>query len=164
MNNNHVDVATKYQVELNNKYSDYSKKGSNSGKNTTESILKIIQQQTNSSSKESEWLKINIKDLIPIMSDLINLFLSGFIFIYAYNWFNNNKMDISILLLLNQLYAYIKIKPDKNKLIKSDIIGIKSLILIFNHSLSLLLEFVCCWIIFNIDSVVFLPLLDPFLE
>lgn len=31
------------------------------------------------------------------MSDLINLFLSGFIFMYTYNWFNNKKMDISIL-------------------------------------------------------------------
>lgn len=42
-------------------------------------------------------IKINIKDLIPIMSDLINLFLSGFIFMYTYNWFNNKKTDISIL-------------------------------------------------------------------
>lgn len=40
---------------------------------------------------------ISLKDLIPIMSDLINLFLSGFIFIYTYNWLNNKKMDISIL-------------------------------------------------------------------
>lgn len=31
------------------------------------------------------------------MSDLINLFLSGFIFMHTYNWFNNKKMDISIL-------------------------------------------------------------------
>lgn len=42
-------------------------------------------------------IKISIKDLIPIMSDLINLFLSGFIFMYTYNWFNNKKTDISIL-------------------------------------------------------------------
>lgn len=42
-------------------------------------------------------IKISIKDLIPIMSDLINLFLSGFIFMYTYNWFNNKKIDISIL-------------------------------------------------------------------
>lgn len=41
--------------------------------------------------------RISIKDLIPIMSDLINLFLSGFIFMYVYNWFNNKKIDISIL-------------------------------------------------------------------
>ena len=31
------------------------------------------------------------------MSDLINLFLSGFIFMYTYNWFNNKKTDNSIL-------------------------------------------------------------------
>lgn len=42
-------------------------------------------------------IEINIKDLIPIMSDLINLFLSGFIFMYAYNWINNKKIDTSIL-------------------------------------------------------------------
>lgn len=42
-------------------------------------------------------IKISLKDLIPIMSDLINLFLSGFIFMYTYNWFNNKKTDISIL-------------------------------------------------------------------
>lgn len=40
---------------------------------------------------------ISIKDLIPIMSDLINLFLSGFIFMYVYNWLNNKNIDISIL-------------------------------------------------------------------
>ena len=42
-------------------------------------------------------IEINIIDLIPIISDLINLFLSGFIFIYTYNWFNKKKADISIL-------------------------------------------------------------------
>lgn len=55
MDNKKVDIATKYQVELNSKYSDYSKQGNNSGGNTTESILKIIQQQTNSNNnRESE--------------------------------------------------------------------------------------------------------------
>lgn len=42
-------------------------------------------------------IEINIIDLIPMISDLINLFLSGFIFMYTYNWFNNKKTDISIL-------------------------------------------------------------------
>lgn len=42
-------------------------------------------------------IKISIKDLIPILSDLINLFLSGFIFMYAYIWFNNKKIETSIL-------------------------------------------------------------------
>lgn len=54
MDNNRVDVATKYQVELNSKYSDYSKKGTNSNGNTAESILKIIQQQTNTTNKKGE--------------------------------------------------------------------------------------------------------------
>lgn len=54
MDRNQIDIATKYQVELNSKYSDYSKQGNNSGKNTTESILKIVQQQTGSNNKESE--------------------------------------------------------------------------------------------------------------
>lgn len=62
-------------------------------------------------------IKISIKDLIPIMSDLINLFLSGFIFVYIYNWFNNKKMDISTLTiwslfisaLIKSLYSTIHI-------------------------------------------------------
>lgn len=54
MDNKKVDIATKYQVELNSKYSDYSKQGNNSGSNTTESILKIVQQQANSNKKKGE--------------------------------------------------------------------------------------------------------------
>lgn len=54
MENNKIDIATKYHIELNNKYSDYSKQGNNNGKNTTESILKIVQQQAGSNNKESE--------------------------------------------------------------------------------------------------------------
>lgn len=42
---------------------------------------------------------ITLNDLIYIVPDLINLFLSGFIFIYTYNWINNIKMDIPILTL-----------------------------------------------------------------
>lgn len=54
MDNNRIDVATKYQVELDSKYSDYSKQGTNSGSNTAESILKIIHQQTNATNKKGE--------------------------------------------------------------------------------------------------------------
>lgn len=54
MDGSKVDIATKYQVELNSKYSDYSKQGTNKGNTTTESILKIVQQQTNNSNNESE--------------------------------------------------------------------------------------------------------------
>lgn len=32
-----------------------------------------------------------------MISDLINLFLSGFIFVFTYNWLNNKKSDMSIL-------------------------------------------------------------------
>lgn len=42
---------------------------------------------------------ITLNDLIYIVPDLINLFLSGFIFIYTYNWINNIKMDVPILTL-----------------------------------------------------------------
>lgn len=47
---NDVDVASKYQVELNSKY---TKRGSNSGENTKESILNIIRNQSNKT-KERE--------------------------------------------------------------------------------------------------------------
>lgn len=40
---------------------------------------------------------IVIKDLLSIVPDLINLFLSGFIFMVTYNWLNHKKMDTSIL-------------------------------------------------------------------
>lgn len=39
---------------------------------------------------------IGIKDLISIVPDLINLFLSGFIFMATYNWLNHKKMEISL--------------------------------------------------------------------
>lgn len=40
---------------------------------------------------------MNLKDILEIIPDFINLFLSGFIFIYAYNWLNNRDNDISII-------------------------------------------------------------------
>lgn len=40
---------------------------------------------------------ITIKDLIYLIPDMINLFLSGFIFMSLYNWLNNRKMDITLL-------------------------------------------------------------------
>lgn len=43
---------------------------------------------------------ININDLISIVPELIDLFLSGFIFIYSYSWFNNKKIDIPIFTVL----------------------------------------------------------------
>lgn len=42
---------------------------------------------------------IDLKELILIIPELTNLFLSGFIFISVYNWLNNKKSDISVLTL-----------------------------------------------------------------
>lgn len=47
-NKSSIDIATKYQVELNSKY---SKQGNSNGNNTKESILNIIQKQSNSQKK-----------------------------------------------------------------------------------------------------------------
>lgn len=54
MDSNRINIATKYQVELNSKYSDYSKQGTGSGSNTAETIMKIMQQQSNQNNKKSE--------------------------------------------------------------------------------------------------------------
>lgn len=54
-------------------------------------------------------ISISIKDLFPIIPDLINLFLSGFIFIYTYNWLNNIKIDIYILTIWS-LFISVLIK------------------------------------------------------
>jgi len=53
-------------------------------------------------------IKINLKDLITIMPDVINLFLSGFIFVCTYNWLNK-KTDTSILTVWS-LFISILIK------------------------------------------------------
>lgn len=65
---------------------------------------------------------INIVDLIPIIPDLINSFLSGSIFMYTYNWFNNKKIDtfiftiwsLFISALIKSVYSalHIFILPD----------------------------------------------------
>lgn len=52
---------------------------------------------------------ININDLISIVPDLIDLFLSGFIFMYVYSWLNNKKIDISIFTVLS-LFISVLIK------------------------------------------------------
>lgn len=53
--NYNIDIATKYQVELNSKYSNYSKQGSDSGTNTTNTILNIKKEQSsNKTQKVSE--------------------------------------------------------------------------------------------------------------
>lgn len=52
---------------------------------------------------------ININDLISIVPELTDLFLSGFIFMYSYSWLNNKKIDIPIFTLLS-LFISILIK------------------------------------------------------
>ena len=42
---------------------------------------------------------IELQDLIGIIPELINLFLSGFIFMEIYNWLTNRNMDISVIVL-----------------------------------------------------------------
>lgn len=52
-------------------------------------------------------IKITPKDLIYIVPDLINLFLSGFIFMYTYNWLNNKKTDVSILTIGSLFISFL---------------------------------------------------------
>lgn len=40
---------------------------------------------------------IDLQDLIYIVQDLINLFLSGFVFMTLYNWLINTQMDIYLI-------------------------------------------------------------------
>lgn len=40
-----------------------------------------------------------LKDIIDIVPELINLFLSGFVFMYVYIWLNNKKIDLSLMTL-----------------------------------------------------------------
>lgn len=56
MGNDNINIATKYQVELNSKYSNYSKQGINKGNNTSNTILNIKKEQVNNNNnnKESE--------------------------------------------------------------------------------------------------------------
>lgn len=54
-------------------------------------------------------IRINIKDLIYIIPDLINLFLSGFIFMTMYNWLNHKEMNISLITIWS-LFISILVK------------------------------------------------------
>ena len=50
---------------------------------------------------------ISIKDLLPIIPELIDLFLSGLLFLTIYGWLNAKKYDISILTLWSLFISYI---------------------------------------------------------
>lgn len=51
--NNNVDIASKYQVELNSRYSNYSKQGSSNGTNSANDIINVKKEQSNNNNKES---------------------------------------------------------------------------------------------------------------
>lgn len=53
---NDVDIASKYQVELNSKYSTFNKQGASNGENVKDKLIQAVQQQLNTK-KESEWLE-----------------------------------------------------------------------------------------------------------
>lgn len=50
---------------------------------------------------------ITLKDLIPIIPDFINLFLSGFIFMSTYNWLNSKKIDITLMTVWSLLISIL---------------------------------------------------------
>lgn len=50
---------------------------------------------------------ISIKDLLPIIPDLIDLFLSGLLFLLVYGWLNTRKYDISLLTIWSLFISYI---------------------------------------------------------
>ncbi len=72
---------------------------------------------------------ISLKDLIYIIPDLMNLFLSGFIFVSVYNCLNTRTNDMSLTIiwslfisyLIKLFYSLIHIILLKNTLINSNI-------------------------------------------
>lgn len=48
-----------------------------------------------------------MKDLLPIIPELIELFLSGLLFLTVYGWLNSKKYDISVLTLWSFFISYI---------------------------------------------------------
>lgn len=50
---------------------------------------------------------VNLKDLISLVPDLINLFLSGYICISIYAWLNSKKYEISTIILWSLFLSFI---------------------------------------------------------
>lgn len=46
-------------------------------------------------------------DLIYVVPDIINLFLSGFVFMTLFGWLNNKSFDISILSIWSLIISYV---------------------------------------------------------
>lgn len=52
-------------------------------------------------------IKITLNNLIYIVPDLIDLFLSGFIFMVVYSWLINKKYDFSVMTVWSLFISYI---------------------------------------------------------
>lgn len=52
-------------------------------------------------------IKITLNNLIYIVPDLIDLFLSGFIFMVVYGWLINKKYEFSVLIIWSLFISYI---------------------------------------------------------
>lgn len=50
---------------------------------------------------------ISIKDLLPIVPEMIDLFLSGLLFLVIYGWLNTRKYDVSLLIIWSLFISYI---------------------------------------------------------
>ena len=50
---------------------------------------------------------ISIKDLIYIIPDLLELFLSGFVFMTFFTWLNNKKIELSTVILWSLFISFI---------------------------------------------------------
>ena len=50
---------------------------------------------------------ISIKDLLPLVPDLIDLSLSGLLFLLVYGWLNAKKYDMSLLIIWSLFISYI---------------------------------------------------------
>lgn len=75
----------------------HSNGGNSSGKNKPSDLKNIISGDSNS--KKGKWFIINLNELILIIPDLINLFLSGFIFMVIYNWLRAKKMELYLIFI-----------------------------------------------------------------
>lgn len=50
---------------------------------------------------------ISIKDLLPLVPEMIDLFLSGLLFLVIYGWLNTRKYDVSLLIIWSLFISYI---------------------------------------------------------
>lgn len=76
-------------------------------------------------------INIDLQDLIYMVSDLINLFLSGFIFMTIYNWLTNTEMHLYIIgiwslfintlikTIFSALHIFVCVHIDFNEYLKS---------------------------------------------